>query len=184
MKVWLISDTHFGHANIIKYTNRPFKDVEEMNENLIVCWNSLVKKDDIVYHLGDFAMGGAEKIESLTARLNGRKMLILGNHDSNAATWYMKHGFEWATRFPIIFEKFFILSHEPLFMEANSPYVNAHGHIHQHKYADTEHYYNCSVEHHAYKPVAFEDILESLKPNAFKERHQDLQMKEPWMEDK
>ena len=55
--VWVTSDTHFNHANIIKYCNRPFSSVEEMNETIIANWNKVVSEDDMVYHLGDFALG-------------------------------------------------------------------------------------------------------------------------------
>ena len=60
MNTWLISDTHFDHANIIKYCNRPFKDVDEMNNTIWQNWNSVVDADDIVYHLGDFALGPSD----------------------------------------------------------------------------------------------------------------------------
>jgi calcineurin-like phosphoesterase family protein len=184
MNIWLVSDTHFNHTNIIKYCNRPFKDTNEMNDKLIKNWNSVVAKDDIVYHLGDFAMGSGDKVSGLTASLNGRKSIILGNHDTHSAMWFMEHGFDWACRFPIVFNKFMILSHEPIFMEANSPYINVHGHVHQHKYADEEHYYNVSVEHHNYTPVNLDEILEHLKQFSFEESHRDKRIGEPWLEEK
>jgi len=78
---YFVSDTHFNHNNIIKYCDRPFDSVEEMNEVLIKNWNSVVSEGDIVYFLGDFSMSlGA--VEELTKRLNGHKKLITGNHDS------------------------------------------------------------------------------------------------------
>lgn len=82
MNRWFISDTHFGHANIIKYSKRPFKDVDEMNEMMIQEWNKLVKPEDEVYHNGDFAFLPYDKFRTLHARLNGRIFLQLGNHDS------------------------------------------------------------------------------------------------------
>ena len=78
---WFISDTHFGHANIIKYSNRPFKDVEEMNAKMVENWNKLVKHDDTIYHLGDFAFMQFQPFKNLLWRLNGNIHLILGNHD-------------------------------------------------------------------------------------------------------
>ena len=58
-RIFFTADTHWGHRNIIRYCQRPFADVDEMNEALITNWNSTVGKDDIVFHLGDFAMGGS-----------------------------------------------------------------------------------------------------------------------------
>lgn len=75
------SDTHFGHANIIKLCNRPFKNVEEMNEKLIENWNKVVSEGDTVFHLGDFAFGGSALWNSIVPRLNGQIYLIFGNHD-------------------------------------------------------------------------------------------------------
>lgn len=79
--VWFISDTHFGHANIIKYCNRPFDTVEQMDQVLIANWNSLIRPKDLVYHLGDVGFGN---LESILNELHGRKILILGNHDATA----------------------------------------------------------------------------------------------------
>lgn len=73
-----ISDTHFGHSNIIKFCNRPFKDVHHMNQTLTANWNAAVGPDDTVYHLGDFSMGQPVKYRE---RLNGKIILIKGNHD-------------------------------------------------------------------------------------------------------
>lgn len=76
------SDTHFFHANIIKYSNRPFRHVDEMNETLIANWNAVVAPNDTVWHLGDFAFcKGVEQFKTLLSRLNGTKHSILGNHD-------------------------------------------------------------------------------------------------------
>ena len=82
-KIWLASDTHFFHENILKYCNRPFETVEAMNDALVANWNSVVKPDDHVYHLGDFCFGNVEKWNWCLepGRLNGHIHLILGNHD-------------------------------------------------------------------------------------------------------
>lgn len=76
------SDTHFGHARVIQYSKRPFASVEEMDDELIRRWNSIVRPKDEVYHLGDFAFAKPERIEDILKRLNGRKCLIIGNHDT------------------------------------------------------------------------------------------------------
>lgn len=80
-KKFYISDTHFGHEAIIGSCSRPFSSVQEMDEFMIDAWNSVVSNDDIVYHLGDFAFGGPDHAKHIFQQLNGRKILILGNHD-------------------------------------------------------------------------------------------------------
>ena len=82
-RIWFTADSHIGHRNIIKYCQRPFSDVEEMNKTLISNWNKVVGKDDFVFHLGDFSVGGAAEWTSLLDSLNGRIFLVLGNHDMN-----------------------------------------------------------------------------------------------------
>lgn len=81
MNLFAVSDTHFSHKNIIKYSNRPFANVEEMDEKMIEAWNNIVKPGDVVYHLGDFAFLRWEEINKFVKRLNGQVHLILGNHD-------------------------------------------------------------------------------------------------------
>ena len=78
--IYFTSDQHFWHSNVIKYCNRPYQDVEEMNEALIAKWNSIVKPEDTVYCLGDFSMA-FRPVEVITPRLMGKKLLIPGNHD-------------------------------------------------------------------------------------------------------
>lgn len=80
MTTYFVSDTHFGHKNIIEYCNRPFEDVNHMNEELIRRWNEVVQPNDDVWHLGDFCMGGTRPKDWLP-RLNGNVHLIRGNHD-------------------------------------------------------------------------------------------------------
>ena len=75
------SDQHFGHANIIRYCNRPFAGVDEMNRDLVRRWNETVDASDEVWVLGDVAMGSIEQSLSFVRRLNGRKVLVTGNHD-------------------------------------------------------------------------------------------------------
>ena len=78
---YYISDTHFGHANVIKYDGRPFKSVEEMDNIMINNWNSRVTQDDTVYLLGDLCLGNGDTAEKYLNRLMGHKVLIIGNHD-------------------------------------------------------------------------------------------------------
>jgi|JI10StandDraft_1071094.scaffolds.fasta_scaffold43416_4 calcineurin-like phosphoesterase family protein len=103
MTTWFTSDLHFGHANIIEYSGRPFADVEQMNEALIERWNDAVQPDDVVWVLGDVAMGRIAETLPLVTRLAGRKHLLAGNHDrcwdghgSKAVEWtqrYLDAGF-------------------------------------------------------------------------------------------
>lgn len=92
MKMWFTSDTHYHHKNIIKYCNRPFETVEQMNDVLIEEYNKVVGPDDIVYHLGDFSFCPSSEVENILSQLNGRKTLIHGNHDDRRVTgasgWY------------------------------------------------------------------------------------------------
>lgn len=81
MATWFTSDQHFGHANIIGYCDRPFGGVQEMNAELVRRWNEVVRSDDTVYVLGDFAMGDLQRSLAITPTLVGHKILVPGNHD-------------------------------------------------------------------------------------------------------
>lgn len=82
MVYWFSADSHFYHGNIIKHCNRPFTSVTEMNSELIKRWNEKVKKDDIIYHLGDLVCFCSKfKAKETIDKLNGRIHLIKGNHD-------------------------------------------------------------------------------------------------------
>lgn len=78
---WFTSDTHFGHQNIIKYCDRPFHNVEDMDWTMICKWNAIVHPDDMVFHLGDVALGAIAESLPKIAQLNGTKILVPGNHD-------------------------------------------------------------------------------------------------------
>jgi calcineurin-like phosphoesterase family protein len=78
--IWLSSDWHYSHSNIVRYANRPFKDVEEMNAALITNYNSVVSDKDIVFFLGDIAFGG-ENVTYALEHMKGTIHYILGNHD-------------------------------------------------------------------------------------------------------
>lgn len=89
MAIFYISDTHFGHKNIIGYDQRPYFTVAEMDEDMIQRWNSVVKPRDVVYHLGDVSWYKTEAEAEILARLNGDKILIRGNHDYEICDgWY------------------------------------------------------------------------------------------------
>lgn len=81
--LWFTSDQHFGHGNIIEFCDRPFRTLDGMNEFLRLAWNEVVKPDDTVVHVGDVAMGRTEDVAPVLSALNGRKLVLLGNHDLN-----------------------------------------------------------------------------------------------------
>lgn len=84
---FVTSDHHFGHARIIELAQRPFTTLEAMKSQLIAAWNRVVGLDDVVLHLGDLALGNREESISLTAALNGRKLLVPGNHDTISSVY-------------------------------------------------------------------------------------------------
>jgi calcineurin-like phosphoesterase family protein len=89
MAIFFTSDNHFNHQNIIWYSRRPFKTVEEMNQTMIDRWNKVVTPEDTVYHLGDFGFGSHNRLRPLREQLNGRMILIKGNHDHRVHRWLM-----------------------------------------------------------------------------------------------
>jgi len=95
MKTFFTSDLHFGHKNVMKFcaNTRPWPDVEQMNEALIVAWNSTVSATDTIYILGDFSFSKREITEVILKRLNGHKYLVYGNHDSQLREGWAKEYF-------------------------------------------------------------------------------------------
>lgn len=165
MKTFVIADTHFGHSNIIKYCDRPFVTTEEMNSKLIERWNSVVGKDDIVYHLGDFALGNMTKVSEYRKQLKGKIFLIQGNHDGYTMKRYYEAGFDKVYDKPIIYQEFYILSHQPLFITENMPYANIFGHVHNNpEYTDyTSNTFCVSCERINYKPILIDDIIDKMQ---------------------
>lgn len=164
---WFTSDTHFFHANILKFTGangkriRPFGSLEEMHELMIERWNKCVRPQDYVYHLGDVTFQYHGKFNELMSRLNGHKRLIVGNHDQlknpNLFRWFDKvdlwRGYK---------EHNFTLSHIPLRLDSiRNGKFNVHGHIHQNRMEDL-HYVNVCVEVRDYTPVHLDTILEEI----------------------
>lgn len=152
-KVFVIADTHFNHENIIGYCNRPFKDTKEMDEIMIKNWNETVSKNDIVIHLGDLGLGNKEYISSIVKRLNGKKILIFGNHDNWSEQTYRDMGFYTVSKFPIIYNNFYIMSHAPIQMPQLTCYYNCYGHVHNDpNYIDNAFASCYSVERIGYRP--------------------------------
>ena len=170
MKRFIIADLHFGHENIIKYESRPFANVKEMNNRLIKLWNSVVGSDDLVYVLGDFTLSRRMVvIKNLVNSLNGRKILVMGNHDTRKPRDYIECGFEVAIRKPIMVELGVILMHEP-FEDVSlivPNYIYFFGHVHANKTLMDE-YPNCmcvSVERIDYQPIDLDECIRKLRKN-------------------
>ena len=158
MAVFFIADTHFGDKRILNYENRPFADTAEMDEALIRGWNGTVSPDDTVWHLGDFGADGREA--ELLCRLNGHIRLVRGNHDTRSNEYYRSCGFEEVYDYPVLYDSFWMLSHEPLYVCTNMPYANIFGHVHANPmYRDFSRQHFCaSVERIDYRPVPFEAV--------------------------
>jgi len=165
MKTFLISDTHFGHANILTFKNengspvRLFASLEDMNETMIDNWNKTVGKEDKVYHLGD-VLFTKRWLDLILPRLNGNKVLIKGNHDTLKLSQYQQYFKD--VRAYWILDKF-VLSHIPIHPESLSRWkANIHGHLHGNSLKDSR-YKNVSVEVINYTPVDFEEIRSSYE---------------------
>ena len=158
--VYFTADPHFGHANIIKYCNRPFENVEEMNQVLIERWNNKVNRDDKVFVLGDFALASSKDIIKWGRALNGNKTLILGNHDRASKTVYLEAGFQEVIKYPILWNEFYILSHAPKMNDDMGIYFNIFGHVHDDPmYPDVSSNGVCiSMERTNYEPVSFKEV--------------------------
>lgn len=157
-KTFFIADTHFGEDNIRKYENRPFQNTTDMDQEMTARWNTVVASDDVVYVLGDFGAAGYEA--ELLTKLNGRKYLVKGNHDTKSNEEYRSYGFAEVYDHPILFENFWLLSHEALYVNTNMPYANLFGHVHNNPIVrDYSRQHFCvSVERIQYAPIDFEII--------------------------
>ena len=177
--VFLVSDTHFGHAGVCRFTCddgvtkiRPWTDPDEMDEEMVRRWNERVGKNDKVYHLGDVVIN--RRCLPTLARLNGDKVLIRGNHDIFRDDEYRKY-FRELRAYHVM--NGMILSHIPLHPESLSRFgTNIHGHTHQRRvmkevYDATYDYtsvidnrYHCvCVEQTDFAPILFEDVIRRIE---------------------
>ena len=162
MNIFLISDTHFGHSNILTFKNadgtlvRPgFEDVNDMDETIIHNWNKVVGAKDKVYHLGDVGFKNFTVLSKTLVRLNGEKVLIKGNHDNLKLKQYVQL-FKDVRAYHVIDK--FVLSHIPVHPESVTRWKgNIHGHLHDRNLEDNR-YWNVSVEQINYTPISFEDL--------------------------
>jgi calcineurin-like phosphoesterase family protein len=165
-KTYVISDTHFFHQGIIGIAGRPFGSVDEMNMALLDNINRVVKAEDTLFHLGDFGKGSVGLIQSVVSRIKCPNMfLIMGNHDRHwSSQCWREVGFQEVSRWPVIYDDWCILCHEPVYVEVNSPFGVVYGHTHQNKYDNPNgHYFNACVEVNGYSPVLLDDIKENIQ---------------------
>ncbi len=170
---FLISDTHFGHTNTWeKFTLsdgsplRPFTSTEEMDETMVDNWNKTVRPQDTVYHLGDVVI--ARRYLETVKRLNGRKILIRGNHDIFKDKDYYEAGFEQIHGVRVFVDQF-ILSHIPLHPDCVGERFkrNVHGHLHGNRimkqvfrsFTIDPRYLCVCVEQINFTPVSFDDVM-------------------------
>jgi len=173
--VFFTADTHFDHANVIKYSNRPFQDIHQMNEELVERWNLKVPSTGIIYFIGDFCFRDHKRWNYFLERLNGTKHLIIGNHDK--ANPKLVKGFSSAS-----FIKYLKVSEEGL--EPQGIYLShcahrtwpsmhyGHWHLHGHSHGSLTDdnglpfwgkILDVGVDSHNYTPLSYFDIKEIMK---------------------
>lgn len=165
---FFISDTHFFHDNMLKFTDdagkpvRDFKSVNDMHGYMIEKWNSVVKENDYVYHLGDVTFQYHYAFEVLMKSLKGKKRLILGNHDRIKGTKLLDF-FEKVELWKGFKEYNFTAVHIPLMLSSlrDGAYC-VHGHVHQNS-LNNPNYINVSVEVRDYTPVHIDTIAAEIK---------------------
>jgi calcineurin-like phosphoesterase family protein len=174
--VFLVSDTHFGHSGVCRFTRndgvtklRPWDNPEEMDEAMVKMWNETVGPKDKVYHLGDVVIN--RKALSIMHRLNGDKVLIRGNHDIFRDDEYRLH-FRELRAYHVM--NGMILSHIPIHEESLGRFgVNIHGHLHANRVMKAKHpganpvidprYHCVCVEQTDFRPILFEDVIKRIK---------------------
>jgi calcineurin-like phosphoesterase family protein len=176
--VFLVSDTHFGHAGVCRFTRndgvtklRPWDDPDEMDEAMVKAWNERVKPTDKVYHLGDVVIN--RKALSTLARLNGDKVLIRGNHDIFRDDEYRQY-FRELRAYHVM--NGMILSHIPIHTESLGRFgVNIHGHLHANRVMhagfngkqtdviDTRYHCVCVEQTPDFAPILFEDVIKRIE---------------------
>jgi len=186
MRRWFVADLHWGHKNILRFTSRPYKDLEEMREAFVKNWNSVVRKQDRVYVLGDWSFDTVENTKKIMSRLHGDLILVAGNHDRNADVM-IKMGFR------NVIENDFIkigghkvyLSHFPYYpswwsklkaffkrQKLDTRFLHKrivddgnfllHGHVHE-SYKFSGKQFNVGVDRNNYTPVSEEEVLKWIE---------------------
>lgn len=172
--IFYTSDTHYFHDNIIKYCNRPFADVDEMNWKLVRNWNDRVGPNDTVYHLGDVAFRFQEKFEAISdilRNLNGKKYLIMGNHDTQIKkklsmihNW-MPHVWHEVIIGPYNLSDKIVLNHYPKW---DKEFLDAGGwHLHGHEHADNSNrpyrLLDVGVDAQNYAPISHDEVFDIMR---------------------
>lgn len=166
--IYFTSDLHFSHINIIKYADRKFDNITEMNQILMKNWNKTLNQKDEIYILGDFTLKGKETAIELLDQLHGKKYLIKGNHDTFATDTV--NGLEWIKDIhEINYQKQkFVLCHYPMMSWNKSHHgsFQLHGHIHSKPQDYNEiniqsnlRRYDVGVDANHFKPISIEEIL-------------------------
>lgn len=155
---WMIADTHFFHANIGQYCDRP----DGWQDLIIENWNRFIQPGEVVFHLGDLALGKKEDTEALVPLLNGKLYLLCGNHDRSSKVFYANLGITLVKDpYSVVYtsEQRLIFSHRPISpLEPGA--LNLHGHIHNNPSPDVgPHHINLSLEVREYCPWRLRDIL-------------------------
>lgn len=174
-KFFVTSDQHFNHENIIKYCDRPFSSVAEMNEEIIKRWNAVVSKDDTVFVLGDFFMGRLTEIEDILSRLNGHIMLVEGNHDNDSRIVTMTSYGNVKNLGPLVIVDYrgvnIVMCHYPIDFDlrgmvskTSKKMVFLYGHIHNlaPKGLDRGCFYHVGVDTNDFTPVNLDNIIDEV----------------------
>lgn len=170
---WFISDTHFGHTNVIRYSNRPYRDAEEMDASIIANWNSKVQPGDNIYHLGDVFFCSEERAHRILDQLNGVIHLIYGNHDK-----LIKRSESLRKRFAKISDyreltidgQSLVLCHYPMITWNKSHHGSwmLHGHSHGScKYPFEAKIHDAGVDQNGYFPISFDDVRRIMSKKKF-----------------
>lgn len=164
-KVWVWSDLHFHHKNIIGFSERPYEDLEQMHEHLLANHNDYVSNDDIVIWVGDIGFKGTGILNEMLAEYNGYKILVVGNHDFNGKK-LRKLAFDethliYAVDYPDVS---LVFTHYPMYT-VPEPWVNVHGHLHAFPDPVSGHprHINVNCEIQGYKPRLLDDVAKQAK---------------------
>lgn len=162
---FLIGDTHFGDDTIRKLEGRPFATVYEQTDRMVELWNETVGVNDVVYIVGDFVnvYAGQYHLKKIK-QLNGHKILIRGNHDTESDAFYRALGIEKIYDLSVVIDDFWIVSHEPKYVNRNFPYANIFAHVHSNPIYKTfsERHFCVSAERIEFKPILFSKIKEII----------------------